>query len=124
MRDLTDFDSTRLQVPQCKYVFLLGPIDSHKRGKLGVRNNVNLHSSLSFLRVLCFREGLIAESDLASRQHLSIRSGNKMYPLLGPLTRDIVCRLHQFVAAGMTGISAKMAKMDLLFSTAVAARLL
>jgi hypothetical protein len=34
-----------------------------------------------------------------------------MYPLLGPLTRDIVCRLHQFVAAGMTGISAKLAKL-------------
>ena len=28
-----------------------------------------------------------------------------MYPLLGPLTRDIVCRLDQFVAAGMTGAS-------------------
>jgi hypothetical protein len=31
-----------------------------------------------------------------------------MYPLLEPLTRDIVCRLDQFVAAGMTGTSAKI----------------
>lgn len=34
-----------------------------------------------------------------------------MYPLLEPLTRDIACRLDQFVAAGMTGISATIAKM-------------
>jgi hypothetical protein len=39
-----------------------------------------------------------------------------MDPLLEPLTRDIVCRLDQFVAAGMTGTSAKITKMNgLLF---------
>jgi len=37
-----------------------------------------------------------------------------MYPLLGPLTRDIVGRLDQFVAAGMTGSSAFMTKTNLL----------
>src|SRR5262249_50225372 len=73
-------------------------------------------------RMFCFHEGLIAESDSDSRQHLSIRSGNKMYPLLGPLTRDIVCRLDQFVAARRTSISAKMTKIKLLFSTVAAAR--
>jgi len=65
--------------------------------------------------MICFREGLIAESDIEPRQHLSIRSGNKMYPLLGPLTRDIVCRLDQFEAAGMTGSSAKMARIMAAF---------
>jgi hypothetical protein len=47
-----------------------------------------------------------------------------MGPLLGSLMRDIVCRLDQFVAAGMTGASAKMAKIIGSFSTAAAARLL
>ena len=37
-----------------------------------------------------------------------------MYPLLEPLTRDIVCRLDQFVAAGMTGTSATITKMNVL----------
>src|SRR3954453_1270313 len=94
-------------------MFLLGPVESYKGGKITVCNN--LHSSfLLFRRVLCFRESLIAESDLQSRRHLSIRSGNKMYPLLEPLTRDIVCRLDQFVAAGMTGTSAKITKVNVL----------
>jgi hypothetical protein len=35
-----------------------------------------------------------------------------MYPLLEPLTRDIVCRLDQFVATGMTGTSAKITKIN------------
>jgi hypothetical protein len=38
-----------------------------------------------------------------------------MYPRLEPLTRDIVCRLDQFVAAGMTGTSATITKMHVLF---------
>src|SRR6516162_2414598 len=123
MLDLADFDSTCLPVLQRKYMLLLGPIDPHKSGKLTVRANVVAHYCFLLLqRMSCFHEGLIAESDSDSRQHLSIRSGNKMYPLLGPLTRDIVCRLHQFVAAGRTSISAKMTKRKLLFSTAAATR--
>ena len=51
---------------------------------------------------------------MQSRQHLSIRSGNKLYPLLEPLTRDIGCRLDQFVAAGITGTSVNITKMNVL----------